>query len=159
MPPAAFAVFITVQADVMIDAGATIAAPAHDATVAILMPAAAKALPINPWGKASAVAISNEPKKMIVTAPITARFTPHRRTASPMGTATRIGIRPYMPVYSPTPVLVIFHALLIWAMTGPKELASIESTEITKRSSPKGSIHARLPTPSSVGADIILLSG
>jgi uncharacterized lipoprotein YddW (UPF0748 family) len=86
------------QAEVMIEEGATVVAPAHEATVAIRIPAEAKILPVNPWGNASAVAITTDPTKMMDTAPITARFTPHRRTASPTGTAMRIVISPYIPV-------------------------------------------------------------
>jgi hypothetical protein len=82
----------------MIEEGATVVATAHEATVAIRRPAEAKILPVSPWGNASAVAITTDPRKIIETAPITARFTPHRRTASPTGTAMRIEISPYMPV-------------------------------------------------------------
>jgi hypothetical protein len=48
-------------------------------------------------------------------------------------------------------VLLIFQAFLIWAITGPKELTSIESTEITRRRRLKGNIQSLLLFPSGAG--------
>jgi hypothetical protein len=124
----------------MIDAGAIMVAPAQAETVAIRMPPAAKTLPESPWAKLVAVAMITAPIKIIAMAPMTARFTPHLRTASPMGTATRMGLNPAIPVYIPTCVSVIAHAFLIGVMTGAKELASMESIAMTNRSRMNGNI-------------------
>jgi hypothetical protein len=88
------------------------------------------------------------PKNIMAIEPRTDRFTPQRLTDSPIGTATRIESSPYIPVYRPTFVLLIFQAFLICAITGPKELISIESTEITRRRRLKGNIQVLLFVPS-----------
>jgi hypothetical protein len=54
--------------------------------------------------------------------------------------------------------MVIFQAFLIWLRTGPKELASTESIEMTNISRLNGSIHALFFVSSAVpsGGGIVL---